>query len=155
MRRQLALAVSLLGFTTPRISAQDTTSVQARNDSVSVRFVEAEFRAVIRALATMLPAPVVVGDVPTTKISFETPRPIPRVQIAAVLKGLLESQGLDLVQDSVLFRVVTKVSERPPRDVGAPGGTAGPELRVIRLKHARAADVAATINLLFGGGGRV
>src|SRR5207245_538444 len=53
---------------------------------------------------------------------------------------------------------------RPPPS-GGPGGSAGQpsgvggqgvgpvQLFVIRLKHARAADVAATVNLLFGAGG--
>src|SRR5207245_3150028 len=53
---------------------------------------------------------------------------------------------------------------RPPPS-GGPGGSAGQpsgvggqgvgpvQLFVIRLKHARASDVAATVNLLFGAGG--
>src|SRR5207244_6191161 len=40
----------------------------------------------------------------------------------------------------------------PPGAAGQ-GGGAPVQLFVVRLKHARAADVAATVNLLFGGGG--
>lgn len=133
--------------------AQDSAAVKVRNDSVSVRFVESDLRAVIRAFATLLPIPVVVGDIPATKLSFETPQPIPRPHVAPVLRSILESQGLDLLTDSVVYRVVPKIVDRALQPGTVGGGAGAIELRVVRLKHARAADVAATINLLFGGAG--
>src|SRR5204863_6395195 len=41
----------------------------------------------------------------------------------------------------------------PPGGGGVGQGAAQVQLFVIRLKHARASDVAATVNLLFGAGG--
>jgi len=65
---------------------------------------------------------------------------------------LVESQGLRLTEDSSFYRVAPK-----PPEVQAPSPSQATQsaiqLFVIRLKHARSADVAATINLLFGGGG--
>jgi len=92
-------------------------------------------------------------------VSFETPVPLARSQVLGVLRGLLESQNLELVEDSAFYRVRSRAQEMPPRS--APGqadpsarGAPGPmQLFVVRLRHARAADVAATVNLLFGGGG--
>jgi len=81
-----------------------------------------------------------------------------------LLKGLVESQNLEFTEDSSFFRIGTALS-RPlppgvagggaglPAGVGGQGSGAAVQLFVIRLKHARASDVAATVNLLFGAGG--
>src|SRR5207249_94578 len=75
-----------------------------------------------------------------------------------LLKGLVESQSLDFTEDSSFIRIGPA---RPLPPGGATGGGGGGgvgqgfapvQLFVIRLKHARAADVAATVNLLFGAG---
>ena len=58
--------------------AQDTASVRARSDSIQVRFVESDLRAVIRALSVYLEKPLLVSDITATKVSFETPSPVPR-----------------------------------------------------------------------------
>jgi general secretion pathway protein D len=137
------------------LSAQDTASVRFVNDSVTVRFVETDIRAVIQALGRYLPKPVLVGNVQPVRVSLETPGPVDRATLVALLKGLVESQSLEFKEDSAFFRI----GPRPP-DVARPppGGAAardsGPvQLFVIRLRHARAYDVAATVNLLFGAGG--
>src|SRR5207244_8201895 len=56
------------------------------------------------------------------------------------------------------FRIGPRGTETPDRPSARPAdrpGQAGGEVQlfVIRLKHARAPDVAATVNLLFGAGG--
>ena len=137
-----------------QLRAQDTVGVKPAGDSVRIRFIETDLRAVVRSLATLLDKPVVMNDVPGVKISFDTPVPVPKSHIVAVMRGLLQGQGFELVEDSVLYRVTPKVPDRNLQVAGSfspSGGT--PVLNVLRLKHARAADVAATINLLFGGGG--
>jgi general secretion pathway protein D len=135
-----------------RLSAQDTATVRVSNDSVSVRFVDADLRAVVQALGRYLPKPVLVGAIPVLRVSLETPAPVPRVGIAALLKGLVASQGLEFTEDSAFFQVAPKAPEAPAPGVRAQD-TAAVQLFVIRLRHARAADVAATVNQLFGGGG--
>jgi len=138
-----------------RLTAQDTMSVRAASDSVTVRFVETDIRAVIQALGRYLSKPVLVGNIQPVRISLETPTPVHRSAIAGLLRGLVESQNLEFVEDSAFFRIAPKQatpalqpSNRPARQ-----DTSAVQLFVIRLKHARAADVAATVNLLFGGGG--
>src|SRR5207302_7264462 len=69
---------------------------------------------------------------------------------------------LEFTEDSSFFRIgparplppggAVGGAALPPGGVGQ-GGGAAVQLFVIRLKHARAADVAATVNLLFGAGG--
>src|SRR3989449_7995385 len=155
-----AMAVLLIAAA-GRLQAQDTTAVRAVNDSISVRFVDTDIRGVIQALGRNLTKPVLVGNVQPARVSLETPAPIPRAGLRALLKGLVESQNLEFTEDSSFFRI-GPVHPVPsggagggaglPPGVGGQGGGAV-QLFVIRLKHARAADVAATVNLLFGAGG--
>ncbi len=149
-----ALAATVLAFAP--LSAQDTAAVRFVNDSVTVRFVETDIRAVIQALGRYLPKPVLVGNVQPVRVSLETPGPVDRATLVVLLKGLVESQSLEFKEDSAFFRIAPRQTDvaRPPPAGGASKTDSGPvQLFVIRLRHARAADVAATVNLLFGGGG--
>jgi len=151
----LALAALLAVYPCSRLAGQDTSVVHASHDSVQVRFVDTDLRAVIQALGRYLPKPVIVGPIPDTRVSIETPTPVGAGTLAALLANLVQSQGLAFTEDSVAFRVGVKAAP-PPAAPSARGG-AGPDsavhLYVIRLKHARASDVAATVNQLFGGSG--
>jgi general secretion pathway protein D len=137
------------------LAAQDTAAVREAHDSVSVRFLDTDVRAAIQALGRYLPKPVIVGALPPARVSLQTPAPVPRAEVGTLLRGLVESQGLQLVEDSAYFEVKPKPAAAPPMPVlaGAPQVAAPVQLFVIRLKHARAADVAATVNQLFGGAG--
>jgi general secretion pathway protein D len=135
-------------------AAQDTTAVRARNDSVALRFVDVDLRALIQALGRYLPKPVVVGNVQPVRVSLETPGPVDRTTVVRLLKGIVEAQNLEFVEDSSFFRIgpPALTQARSPRG-GALGDTVAVQLFVVRLKHARASDVAATVNLLFGASG--
>ena len=145
------------------LTAQDTTAVRIANDSVSVRFVDADIRGVIQALGRYLPKPVLVGAIQPVRVSLETPAPVTRGSVRDLLKGLVELQNLEFTEDSSFFRISPSRPLPPGGGVGGAGlppgggavgqGTAQVQLFVIRLKHARASDVAATVNLLFGAGG--
>ncbi len=150
------LAVLFLAAGPPaRLTAQDTTIVRVTNDSLVVHFVQTDLRAVIQALGRFLPKPVLVGAIQSAPVTFETPGPVPRSAVAQYLKGIVESQNLAFTEDSTFYRVGPRGAElttQLPGGVGR-GGDSIVQLFVIRLKHARAADVAATVNLLFGGSG--
>lgn len=155
--RAAGMAVALLAACPPaRLPAQDTAAVRVVNDSVTIRFVETDIRAAIHALGRYLPKPVLVGTIQPVRVSLETPGPVPRTMVATLLKGLVESHNLEFTEDSAFYRVGPRTADRPTaRRPGRPGEAGGGpvQLHVIRLKHARAGDVAATVNLLFGGGG--
>src|SRR5258705_1600522 len=156
VRSSLRVALFLAIVPSFHLSAQDTAAVRLTNDSVTVRFVETDIRAVIQALGRYLPKPVLVGNVQPVRVSLETPGPVDRATLLALLKGLVESQSLEFKEDSAFFRIAPRQTDvaRPPPGGGATRADSGPvHLFVIRLRHARAADVAATVNLLFGGGG--
>lgn len=174
--RTVLVAVLCAGgaLLSPRsLAAQGDSAVTTlRNDSVTVRFVDVDLRAAVQALGRFLDRPVLFAGVTGVRVTLETPRPVPRAEVVKLLRGLVEGQNLELVQDSSFYRVRTRDTGRPgagegPVPVAArPGGLSSPaaavELFVIRLQHARAADVAATVNALYGrasalgelGGGR-
>jgi len=158
-----AIALLLTAYPSDRLTAQDTTAVRAANDSVSVRFIDADIRGVIQTLGRYLSKPVLVGTIQPVRVSLETPAPVARGAVRDLLKGLVESQNLEFTEDSSFFRIGPSRPLPPGGGVGGaglpPGGgavgqsAAQVQLFVIRLKHARASDVAATVNLLFGAGG--
>jgi general secretion pathway protein D len=139
----------------PSTSPASDSLILLRNDSVSVRLVEADLRAAVQALAPYLEHPVVFGSsVPGARVTLTTPHPVPRREVVHLLSGLLASQSLELVADSGLYRVQPK---SPAGTVAGAGATVSDTTRadavqlfVIHLHHARAADVAATVNALYG-----
>ena len=141
-------------------AAADTGAVVASGDSVAIHLVDADLRAAVEALAPYLDRPVVFGsNAMTARVTLTTPRPVARRQIIGLLRGMLESQQFELVSDSAagLYRVraIAPASPEPGASASpAPGAgqdTSGPvQLYMIQLRHARAADVAATVNALFG-----
>src|SRR5690348_13902494 len=104
--RQL-LGISRLAFVIAVVSlphclwGQDSASVHTSHDSVQVRFVDTDLRAVIQALGRHLPKPVIVGPIPDTRVSMETPGPVPPPTLIALLANLVQSQGLEFTEDSV------------------------------------------------------
>ncbi len=149
----VAAAIAFALAPTPA-AAQDTASVRATGDSVTVRFVDADLRAVVQALGRLLDRPVLFANLPGARVTLETPRPVARADLPALLRGLLDGQNLELVRDSAFYRVRPReqvAPVAPPRFSPAQGGEQ--VLTVVRLRHARAADVAATVSALYGTGG--
>jgi type II secretory pathway component GspD/PulD (secretin) len=65
-----------------------------------VRFTEADLRAVLQGLGRYLDRPLLVGTVPSVRITFESPAPVPRSGLPDLLRGLAEAHGLVVVADS-------------------------------------------------------
>jgi general secretion pathway protein D len=151
--RTAGLIMALLCALGSPLQAQDTSAVRFTNDSITVRFVETDIRAVIQAIGRYLPKPVLVGPIQPVRVTLETPEPVNRVRLLALLRGLVESQNLEFVEDSSFYRINAKTADRPSGRPAVSSDTAAVQLFVIRLRHARASDVAATVNQLFGGSG--
>ena len=148
------------------LSAQQPAShvppVGTSGDSVRINLVDADLHAAVQALAPYLDRPVVFGTmVSGARVSLEMPHAVPKTDVRQLLESMLESQNLTLVSDSALYRITTRDAHPaapapglPGRGGGSqPGGPDGAEaiqLVVIRLHHARAADVAATVSALYG-----
>ncbi len=131
-----------------------------RRDSVSVRLVDVELRAAVQALGQYLDRPVLFSGNGTTRVTLETPRRVVREDVLRLLRGLVETQGFELVDDSSagMYRVRQKevrvpVTVSQPPSVPSQRAAGATELFVIELRHARAADIAQTVNALYGRGG--
>jgi len=143
---------ALVAWSSP-LRSQDTSAVRFTHDSIVVRFVETDIRAVIQAIGQYLPKPVLVGPIQPVRVTLQTPGPVDRVTLLALLRGLVQSQNLEFVEDSSFYRVGPR-TQQEPRPTRQAASDSGPvQLFVIRLRHARASDVAATVNQLFGGSG--
>jgi general secretion pathway protein D len=153
-RVRLATALLVLVFGANAAGAQQDSLVAERGDSVTVRLVDVDLRAAVQALARYMDKPVVFSGAPGAHVTLETPRAVPRADVPRLLRGMLESQGMELVNDSTsgIYRLRTR--EAAP--AGAPAtpttvvGAQGVELFVIHLRHAKAVEVAATVNALYG-----
>jgi general secretion pathway protein D len=126
----------------------------ARPDSVRIRIQDTELPTAIQMLGRYLDRAVVFTGSSNARVTLETPRPIPRIEVLRLLRGLVDSHGFEFVDDSAsgIYRV--RPRQAPPREpvsVPSRATTAGsPELFVLPLRHARATDVSRTIASLFG-----
>lgn len=175
--RSAALLVACLTLIESRAGASQSTGGQAArptsaraadpkpsSDSITLRIVNTELRSAVQIIQQYLDKPVLFsGAAPGPQVTLELPRPIPRADVPRLLRGLLDSQGYELADDTVsgMYRARPKEPPRTAPPATPTTGVAPPapplrsqegnlELFVIALKHARAADVANTINALFG-----
>src|SRR5437870_13481040 len=78
--------------------------------TIRINYVNADLGDVIRSLATVLGVNVVLTDVPSRRITFQTPQPVPAPQVGAVLEAILESQGLGLGQTGPVAQVMPEAN---------------------------------------------
>lgn len=150
--RIVVLSVALAIACAREARAQNDSGVVARNDSVSARFVNVDLRLAIQALARYLDRPVVFGNIGEVRVTLETPQPVARADLPELLRGLLKTYGL-VLNDQPSFYSVEPAAQAAPAGQGQSSGAALVQLFVIHVRHARAADVAATVNALYGRGG--
>ncbi len=84
----------------------DAVAQQPPPQPIRINYVNADLGDVIRSLATVLGVNVMLTDVPTRRITFQTPQPVPVPQVGAVLEAILESQGLVIVQTGPVAQVM-------------------------------------------------
>ncbi|MGH7679625.1 MAG: type II secretion system protein GspD [Gemmatimonadaceae bacterium] len=127
-----------------------------QRDSVIIRLINTELRAAVQTLSQYLDRPVLFSGQGGQQVTIETPQPVPRANVVRLLRGLLESQNYELLDDSLagLYRARPREAPRAPPQASVESQAARQagslELFVVTLKHARAMDVAATINALYG-----
>jgi general secretion pathway protein D len=155
-RRDLSVLALAIALCLPRLSqAQDTSAVLVTSRGIQVDFQDIDLRAVISALAEVGTLNVTYGDLPGRRVTLRLRQPIARADVLPLLRSLVQSNGLRLIEDGPILRVESQN--------GAPGTTPSApaqqqsaqqeELRlfVYRLKHARAAKLASTLQAIFGG----
>jgi len=95
-----AVLVTLLGAPLQALAQQQPPQ------TIRINYVNADLGDVIRSLATELGVNVMLTDVPTRRITFQAPQPVPVPQVGAVLEAILESQGLVIVQTGPVAQVM-------------------------------------------------
>ena len=155
LRRTLG-RVALVACTSLAARTASAQRPAAEKDSVTVRLVNTELRAAVQLVAQYLDRPVLFSGPGGPMVTLETPRPVARADVPRLLQSLLDSQNYELVSDTVghVYRVRPKEAPKPaPQQQGyvaPPGAGGGIELFIIPLQHARAIDVASTVNALYG-----
>lgn len=155
-RQFLAVAALAVVIVSHAARAQTDSVAQLPGDSLVIHLVDVDLRAAVQVLGRYIDRPVVIGNIAGARVTFETPQPVPRSDVLRLLRGVLASQNIDLTADSTgIYRLTARETSRPPEQQAAEatkrsGSQQGVQLFVIHLKHARAADVAATINALYG-----
>jgi general secretion pathway protein D len=153
MRSLIAAAVAL--FALPLgVRAQ---VLPIASDTVAIRIQDTDLGTAIQILGRYLDRPIVNSSSSTARVTLETPRAIPRHEVLRLLRGLVDSHGLEFVDDSVsgIYRIrarsVPRIDQSQPGTAQRrPDPESTYELFVVPLKHARAVDVARTIGMLFG-----
>lgn len=157
---QRILVSFILGLTALPGTATEAWSLQAApltvaTDTLQIRLVDTDLRAAIQTLARYIAKPVLTAGVPSVRVTLETPGYVDRSAVLGLLEGLVEMHGLILVDEGAYYRISSDAAPMPESNGSSGqegGGDAGTvALRVVRLKHAKAADVAATLDQLFGG----
>ncbi len=148
------LATAIVLVTAP-LGAQQPEPVVGRGDSVSVKLVDVDLRAAVQALSRYLDKPVVFGGVGGNRVTIETPHPVRAAEVPRLLRGVLESQNYELFDDTTagIYRVRQREAARsllPTPDANATPLQGALQLFAVHLRHARAEDVAATVNALYG-----
>jgi general secretion pathway protein D len=130
-------------------------------DEVTLNFVEADVREVVRAvLGDMLGVPHVVDPAVTGTITVESARPLPRGQLLPLLDSVLRLNGAALVEIEGIVQVVPLADAlgagavpelRPPSGARAFGYS----VQVVPLRHVAAAELLAVLEPLQPPGGAI
>ena len=149
---RLSLALAAAGaFAAPGARAQDTTRVGP--PLARIDFQDADLRAVITAIAEAGGLNVTYGEMPSRRVTLHLPQGLSRADMLPLLRSVASSNGMRVVLDGNLVRVETADARDPAASGAATRAAAreGIQLFVYRLKHARAARLAATLQSLYGG----
>src|SRR5439155_1502991 len=82
-------AIALLGAL---LAAPVRTAAQ-QPQTIRINYVNADLSDVIRSLAAVLNVNVVLSGLPSRRITFQTPEPVPATQVGAVLEAIRPSTG--------------------------------------------------------------
>jgi general secretion pathway protein D len=143
----IVLFAGLLLVTAP-VQAQDPTIVVPTESGFLVDFQDQELRLVLSALAQAGGLNVSFSNIPNRRTTLRMGQPIPRDQIRGVMRSIVESNGLRMIDDGSLIRIEAASAAQQRATTVQPNEQ---RLFVHRLKHANATQLAPTLMSLFGG----
>lgn len=151
-RWMLAVVFALMLLPKP-LDAQDGGAIRRTDTGVELDFQDADLRLVVSALAELAGLSLMYGDLPPRQITLRTSGPVPTGQIRAYLEGVLEANGLELIEEDGLLRVSGAELAVPQPVDGVEAQVEpsdAPRLYVYRLKNAESTVIAQTLGAVFG-----
>lgn len=145
MKPLLHRALLILGccfLAAPAARAQQ--GVRATEGGVVVDFQDADLRVLLSALAEAGKVNITFGELPSRRVTLRLRDAVPVDGVPALIRSLVAGHGLRIEEDGRLLRVVAPDAPLAVVDTGEV------RLHVYRLKHVRAATLAATLQSLFG-----
>lgn len=126
--------------------------VRVTDQGVLVDFQDADLRLVVTALAEAGDLNVVYGDLPQRRVTLRMRQPVSKAGMLPLLKSLAQANGLRVVEAEGFLRLEAGGAATSARDTAK---AAQPEVRLVvhRLKHAKASQLAGTLQSIFGGRG--
>lgn len=150
----LLVASARIAVCPQNMMAQETR-VSEDSAGVTIDFVDTDLRAAVQALSAYLDRPIIVGNLPNHSVTLQTPAPVPRADVVGLLRNLLATQSYEMVVENGAYVIRASHPTPPPAPVRRATRSTEPEateLFVIRLRHARAEDVAQVVSALYGHG---
>jgi len=135
-------------------------SATAQEDT-RLNYVNADIRDVIRSLSAVIGVNVLIAeDVPSERVTYSTPAPVPVRDLGAVLEAILESENLVLVRKGPVAQVLP--SERAPATGPVSFGRELPSPRplglitqIVPLEYISPAEAIALLDQLAGSMARI
>ncbi len=129
--------------------AQDP--VKVTEAGIVVDFQDAELRVVLGALAEAGRLNVTFGEVPDRRVTLRLRDPLPRTEVLAMLTSIARANGMRVETEARLVRLVAVPTSDDAATSQAAQQAGGVRLYVYRLRHVRAANLASTLQAIFGG----
>lgn len=136
----------ILCLTLTAATARAQQGVRSAEGGVVVDFQDAELRFVLSALAEAGKVNLAFGELPDRRVTIRMREAVPIAEVRALIRTLATSNGLRVEEEGKLLRIVAAAAAPTP---SVEAGEV--RLHVYRLKHVRAAKLAATLQALFGG----
>jgi len=146
-RHAFLLGMGLLSLAVP-MGAQDTTAVRQTAAGILIDFQDVDLRTVITALAEVGGLNVSYGDIPPRRTTLRLHQPIGKAEVLPLLKSVAATNGLQVIQEDRVLRL--QVDDPRTQLVAKPTVIPESRLFVYRLRHARAAKLASTLQSIFG-----
>jgi general secretion pathway protein D len=147
--RTILLAVlSTLAVAAP-VDAQDSTAIRRTTAGILIDFQDVDLRAVITALAEAGGLNVSYSEIPSRRTTLRLHQPIAKSDVLPLLKSVAATNGLQVIQDERIIRL--QPDDPRTQSVGGQKSPSAAESRlfVYRLRHARAAKIASTLQSVF------
>lgn len=139
--------------------AQQRPDTTKKSAAVALDFQDQDLKVVLDAIAAAGQLNVSLSNIPQQRVTVHLGQPVPREQMAEVLKGVAESHGLKVTMTPTLIQIAGTPQEttRQPtqqslaQQLAAQNQQQQVRLFILRLRHASAVQLAPVLQNMFAG----